>query len=142
MPQDNPRSDSQRAENNRGESTRAERSRSEKSSTSATSPPFGEIGARTVSAGLRLQAEMLGVLAEIGRDWLTRATSEAELALRLPNRLTAARSLPAAFSAYQEWLREWMNLCGEDSRRFISDGGKIIDAGVRCFADAAPAATS
>jgi hypothetical protein len=140
MPQDYARSDNARAENNR-ESTRAERSRSEKSS-AGTTAPFGEIGARTVSAGLRLQTEMLGVLGEIGREWLTRATSEAELALRLPNKLTAARSLPDAFSAYQEWLHDWMNMFGEDSRRFISDGGKIIDAGVRCFADAAPAAMS
>jgi len=142
MPQDHPRSDNHRAENRSGESTRPERSHSEKSSASAMSPPFGEIGARSFGAGLRLQTEMLAVLAEIAREWHARATSEVEFAMRLPNRLTAARSDPDAFSAYQEWLREGMSMFDEDSRRIIADGSRIIDAGVRFFADAAPAAMS
>ena len=32
--------------------------------------------------------------------------------------------------------------CGEDSYRIVSDSQKIINAGVRCFADARPAGTS
>lgn len=143
MPQDNSRSDSHRAENTRGEDTRSERSRSGRSSTaSATIPSFGEMGARSVKAGLRLQQEMLDVLSDIGRDWLTRATAEAELAFRLPNKLTAAGSVPDALSAYRKWLGEWMNMCGEDGRRLVSDSRKIIDTGVRCFAGTAPAAMS
>lgn len=31
---------------------------------------------------------------------------------------------------------------GEDGRRLISDSWKIIDTGVRCFANTAPAVTS
>jgi hypothetical protein len=41
-------------------------------------------------------------------------------------------------SAYNEWLSEWMNKCSEDGRQFISDGQKIVDTGVRCFAAGAP----
>jgi hypothetical protein len=93
-------------------------------------------------AGLRLQGEMFEVLSNIGREWFARATSEAELASRLPNKLTAARSVPDALSAYQEWLGEWMNRCGEDSYRIVSDSQRIISAGVRCFADAGPVGTS
>jgi hypothetical protein len=142
MPQDNPRSDSQRAESSRGESVRAERSRSERSSTGNAMPPFAEMGAHSVTAGLRLQKEMLDVFHDIGQEWFNRATAEAELAFRLPNKLTSARSMPDAFSAYQQWLGEWMNMFGEDSRRFVSDSRRIIDTGVRCFSDATPAATS
>jgi hypothetical protein len=141
MPQDNPRSESQRPENTRGESTRAEPARSERSSTANTmNPPFGEMGARSVNVGLRLQQEMFDVLQDIGREWFARATSEAELAFKLPSKLTAAHSVPDALSAYQEWLGEWMNMFGEDSRHFVSDSRKIMDTGVRCFADTAPAA--
>ena len=143
MPQDNPRSDSQRTESKSGESTRSERARGEKNSAFGTfSAPFGDIGARNITAGLRLQTEMLDLFSEMSREWLARATSETELAFRLPNRLTAARSVPDALSAYQQWLNEWMGMFGEDSRRLISDGRRLVDAGVRCFAEAAPAAMS
>jgi hypothetical protein len=45
-------------------------------------------------------------------------------------------------SAYQEWLNEWLSMCGEDGRRLISDSQKIMDTGARCFANASPTATS
>jgi hypothetical protein len=136
MPQDNPRNDG----HSRSESARAERMRGDKAFAMAMNGPFGEMAARSVTVGLRLQKEMFGVLSEISQDWLSRATSEAELAFTLPNKLTAARSMPDAFSAYQQWLTEWIGRCDEDSRRFASDGRKLIDAGVRCFSDAAPTA--
>jgi hypothetical protein len=141
MPQDNPRSETQRYENTRGETTRFERSRSERPPM-AIVMPFGGMGAHSVAAGFRAQQRMLDVLSDIGQEWFTCATAEAELALRLPNKLTNARSVPDAFSAYQEWLDEWMSMFGEDTRRFVSHGGKLIDTGVRCFAEATPAATS
>jgi hypothetical protein len=142
MPHDNQRSDNQHSENIGG-STHAERSRSQKRSAgNGQEPSFRAMGAGGVMAGLRLQGEMFEVLSNIGREWFARATSEAELASRLPNKLTAARSVPDALSAYQEWLGEWMNRCGEDSYRIVSDSQRIISAGVRCFADAGPVGTS
>jgi hypothetical protein len=143
MPHDNQRSDIRRTESTYGESPRAERSRSQKSSAAnAQELTFEAMGARGVSAGLRLQKEMFEVFSDISREWFARATSEVELASRLPNKLTAARSVPDALSAYREWLGEWMNMRGEDGYRFVSDSQKIINAGVRCFADAGPAGTS
>jgi hypothetical protein len=144
MPQDNPRSETQRAENRSGDSPRSERARGEKFATAAAAmnAPFGEIGARSMTAGLRLQKEMLDLLSQMSREWFERAASETELAMRLPNKLTSARSVPDAFSAYQQWLNEWMGMFGEDNRRLISDGRKFLDAGVRCFAETAPVAAS
>lgn len=141
MPQDNPRTDNPRTDSMRSESPRAERFRERAASTpNMMSATFGEIGVRNVKAGLRMQKEMFDVLHDIGRDWFARATSEAELAFQLPNKLTGAGSVPDALSAYQEWLGELVNALGEDSRRFISDSQKIVDTGVRCFADASPIA--
>jgi hypothetical protein len=137
MSHDNPQSENRRSENGRAESARRERSRSEKSATGLNAP-FGGMGAGNFAEGLRLQKEMFELLQEVGREWVSRANSEAELALRLPNRLTAAESLPAAVSAYQEWLGEWMSLCGNDGRQLLADSRRIIDRGVRCFASARP----
>lgn len=143
MPQDNSRSETQRTENKGGESVRGERARGDKFATAgAMNAPFGEIGARSVTASLRLQKEMLGLLSEIGREWFERAASEAELAMQLPNKLTSARSVPDVFSSYQEWLSEWVNMFGEDGRRLISDGRKLIHAGVRCFVETTPGAAN
>jgi hypothetical protein len=143
MPQDNQRSGSLRTDNTGGENARAGRFRSQKSSQAIVQEPsFGEMGAKGVTAGLRLQKEMVEVLSNIGREWFARATSQAELASSLPSRLTGARSVPDAISAYQEWLGEWMNKCGEDSYCIVSDSQRIIKAGVVCFTDASPAGTS
>ncbi len=149
MPQDHPRTESQRSENPRGESSRSERGesarseqvRSERSAAAAaTGAQFADMGVSSVKTSLRLQKELIETFQDIGRDWLTRAASEAELAFKLPNKLTNARSVPDAVSAYQEWLNELLSMFGEDSRRFVSDGQKIVDTGMRCFANVSPAA--
>jgi hypothetical protein len=129
----------------RDESARATRSNNQsstKASPSVVPSPFGEMGPHNVKAALRLQMEMFEVLHDVGRDWLKRAASEAELALNLPNKLTAAQTVPAVLSAYQEWLGEWMSRVSEDGRHFIADGQKIVDRSVSCFADRSPGTTT
>ena len=121
----------------------SEHLRGEKSAgASAVNAQFAEMGAKSVTAGLRMQKELFETFQDISRDWFARATSEAELAFKLPRQLTNARSVPDAMSAYQEWLNEWLSMCGEDGRRLISDGQKIMDTGARCFANASPTANS
>jgi hypothetical protein len=132
-------------ENLRDETARAKRSNNQtstKASSSSAPSPFGEMGPHNVKAALRLQMEMFEVLHDVGRDWLKRAASEAELALNLPNKLTAAQTVPAVLSAYQEWLGEWMSMVSEDGRHFIADGQKIVDRSVSCFADRSPGTTT
>jgi hypothetical protein len=119
MPQDNSRSESSRNNMPRGDNGRAERSRNGKPSSASGRAAFGDVDMRNVTAGLRLQKQMIGLLSDISQDWFARATAEAELALRLPNRLTAARTVPDAVTAYQEWFGEWMARCSEDSRRLF-----------------------
>jgi hypothetical protein len=143
MPQNNPRIETHRTENFRNENARSERPRNEKAAMSdAMNISMGDMGAGGVNAGLRIQKQMFDVFEDIGRDWFARATSKAELAFKVRKKLTEAGSVPAALSAYQEWFGEWMNMVGEDSRRLVSDGQKIMDAGVRCFADAPRLGTS
>jgi hypothetical protein len=143
MHQDHARSERHRADNSRSESSRSEHVRGERAASRATAQmaDMGAsiMGASNVKAGLRVQQEMFDALQDISRDWLLRGTSQAELVFKLPNKLTTARSATDAFSAYHEWLSEWLNLCSEDSRRFISDGQRLVDAGVRCFSTLSPA---
>jgi len=139
------REERQRAEAARVEATHAEAARVEATRVEATASAakaaigeIGNMGADKMQAGLHLQKEMFDTLRDIGREWMQRATSGAELAMRLPNSVTSARTPVEAFSAYREWLSEWMHMCGEDGFRVIADGRKIIDTSVRCFTGSAP----
>ena len=136
MPQD----DQDTSRRQRGGSS-AEQVRSEATAAAETmSSRMADIGANSFNAGMRMQTEMFDTLQIIGHQWLERKTHEAELAFNLPNRLAGARTLPDAVSAYQEWLSEWLAMCNEDSRRFVTDGQKIVATGVRCFTNIAPRA--
>lgn len=152
MPHNNPRSQTPRSENApaRDENIRSElneRSRSESmhaeqpSAGATTKLRFGKIGLKNIKTGLRVQKEMFDIVQDIGRDWVARASSEAEMVLNLPNRLKNARSPSDALSAYRLWLSDWLRMCGEDGRRFVSDSQKIVDTGVRCLGSMSPAMT-
>jgi hypothetical protein len=76
-------------------------------------------------------SEFFNTLQEMSRDWMTRATAEVELGLKLSKKLTAAQSVPDAVSAYQEWLSEEMGARAEDTRLLMSSGQKFMDASSR-----------
>jgi hypothetical protein len=137
MPQDTPRTETHRSEQRSG-STRAEQMRGENAAATAETftAQVGDMGKRSIHAGLRMQTEMLDALQSMSRNWMASATSEAELALNLPGRLAGARTMPEAVAAYQEWLNEWVTMCNEDGRRLAADGQKFMTSGVRCFTSA------
>jgi hypothetical protein len=142
MPQDDPRTDKDYGRQQRA-GARSEQMRGENTAAAeAMSTLMAETGAKSFNAGLRVQAEMFDTLQTIGRQWVERRTCEAELALNLPNRLVGARTLPDAVSVYQEWLGEWLAMCNEDGRRFVSDGQKIVATSVRCFTNISPSTPS
>jgi hypothetical protein len=142
MPQDDPRTDKDYGRQQRA-GARSEQMRGENTAAAeAMSTRMAETGANSFNAGLRMQAEMFDTLQTIGRQWVERRTCEAELALNLPNRLVGALTLPDAVSVYQEWLGEWLAMCDEDGRRFVSDGQKIVATSVRCFTNISPSTPS
>ena len=72
-------------------------------------------------------SEFFNTLQEMSRDWVTRATAEVELSLKLSKKLTDAHSVPDAVAAYQEWLNEEMVARAEDARLLMSNGQKFMD---------------
>jgi hypothetical protein len=143
MPQDNPRTETNRTEQQRAAGARFEQMRGENvAATEIFTTQIGDMGKRSISAGLRMQTEMLDALQLMSRDWVACTTSEAELAFNLPNRLAGARSIPEAITAYQQWLNEWLTMCSEDGRRLAADGQKFMTSGVRCLTSASPGAAN
>jgi hypothetical protein len=55
--------------------------------------------------------------------------------VKLSNRLSAARSVPDAIAAYQEWLSEEMGARAEDARRLMSNGQKFMDTSTRLLSN-------
>jgi hypothetical protein len=76
-------------------------------------------------------SEFFNTLQEMSRDWMTRATAEVELSLKLSKKLTDAHSVPDAVAAYQEWLNEEMGARAEDARLLMFSGQKFVDASSR-----------
>lgn len=140
MPQDDPHSDRDSSRRQRGGGASEQMQSDAAADAETLASRIADIGANSFNAGLRMQTEMFDTLQTIGNQWLERRTHEAELALNLPNRLAGARTLPDAVSAYQEWLGEWLAMCNEDGRRFVSDGQKIVATGVRCITNISPSA--
>jgi hypothetical protein len=90
-----------------------------------------ENGTQRVEEALKLQTEFLGTLQEINQGWFDRAKAEADLASEFIAKLTAARSIPDAVTASQDWASRRMELLAEDGRHVFSDAQKIAAAGAR-----------
>jgi hypothetical protein len=76
-------------------------------------------------------SELFETFREMGRNWIDRASAEAELGFKLSKDLNAARSMPDAVAACQEWLTKEMDSRAEDARQFMSDGQKLMDTSTR-----------
>ena len=87
------------------------------------------------NASFQVQGEFFNTLQEMSRDWMARATTEVELGVKLSNRLSAARSVPDAIAAYQEWFSEEMGARAEDARRLMSNGQKFMDTSTRLLSN-------
>ena len=73
MPQEHPRNESHRSDSPRSESPRSEHLRGEKSGVgSAVNVQVAEMGAKSVTAGLRMQKELFETFQDISRDWFAR----------------------------------------------------------------------
>ena len=80
-----------------------------------------------------LQKELFDTFDGMNREWVSRVQSEAKLASDFVSKLTAARSIPDAASAYQECATRQFEMFTEDSRRMLANSQKLMETGTRLF---------
>jgi hypothetical protein len=80
-------------------------------------------------------AEFFNTFQEMSRDWMSRASAEVELGLKLSKKLTAAHSVPDAIAAYQEWLSEEMGARADDVRLLMTNGQRFMEASSRLLSN-------
>lgn len=77
------------------------------------------------------QTEFLDTLQETNREWFDRMQSEANLTSEFASKLTAARSIPEAIAACQEWTTRRFELIADDGKRLLADTQKFMETGAR-----------
>ena len=81
----------------------------------------------------QLQNEWAKTFEEMSQTILSRARAEMELALKLSERLSAARSPSDALLAYQEWLTAEMGARSEAARQLMTYCQKFMTDSTRIF---------
>lgn len=94
---------------------------------------FAEMGEKRVEEFVNTQTELFERLQEMSRQWFDRAQSEANLASELASKLTAARSVPEAMAAYQEWVSRRFEMMAEDGKHLLEDTQKFMEAAPACY---------
>lgn len=106
--------------------------RSEKTSPFSLMPAeSAEMRRKRVDEFLNVQTEFMARLQETNRQWFDRAQSEANLASEFASKLTAARSIPDAMAACQEWTTRRFELMAEDGKHLLADAQKLVETGAR-----------
>jgi hypothetical protein len=86
---------------------------------------------RQIDAITKAQSEALDNFQEMNQQWLDRIQAEASLASELASKLTAARSVPDAITAYQNWGSRRFEMMAEDTKHLWDDTQKFIQVSAR-----------
>jgi len=106
------------------------------------SPDFLKFGEAQTEATLALQKELADTYEQIGRAWLARVKSEADLWSDLATKMSSIRSAPDALGAYQQCVAQRMQLVVDDGRRLLEDSQKIMSTITRAMSNGWPSAAS
>ncbi len=117
--------------------------RTDKSSLSNLIPAeFAAMGKKRFEDFFNAQTELVDKLQESNRQWLERMQSEANLASEFASKLTAARSIPEAMAACQEWTNRRFAMMAEDGKHLLADTQKFAETSARLLANGGPAKRS
>jgi predicted phage tail protein len=87
---------------------------------------FTKLGKEQADALNDMQKEFAKLIEQANADWLARMEQERELASDLAAKLAAAKSLPDAAKAYQDWMGRRMETITKDSQKFFADSQKLV----------------
>jgi hypothetical protein len=112
---------------------RAQGEQPEKASPFILAPAeFAATAMKRFEAFARAQAEQLQ---ETNRQCLDRVQAEANLASELVSKLTVARSIPDAMTAYREWGGRRLEMVAEDTKHLLDDTHKFIQMSAQLLAN-------
>jgi hypothetical protein len=101
-------------------------------------PEMTEMGKKRIETFVEAQKELLNQVQESNRQWFDRMQSEAKIASDCVNKVMAARSIPEAMTAYQEWANRQLEMTAEDAKHFFADGQKFFETGTRLMSSGFP----
>jgi len=89
--------------------------------------------AATIKKGMdefaKVQGELVDKFQESNRQWLDRIQAEATMTSELASKLTAARPIPDAMTAYHEWGSRRFEMMAEDTRHLVDDAQRFMQTG-------------
>ena len=75
-----------------------------------------------------MQKEWLEMLEHARSGWAARLEAEAKLGSDFATKVAAAKAVPDAAAAYQEWIARRMELISKEWRKSVEDGQKFMNA--------------
>ena len=92
---------------------------------------FAVLGKKRIEDFANTQTQLIDKLQETNRQWFNRAQSEANLTSEFGAKLTAARSLPEAMTACQEWASRRFEMMADDRKHLLADYQMFSETGAR-----------
>jgi hypothetical protein len=99
------------------------------------SADFAVTAMRRFEEFAKTQTEQFEKFRETNRQWLDRMQAEANLASEFASKLTAARSIPDAMTAYQEWASRRFEMVTEDTKHIFDDVQKFMHTSAQLLAN-------
>lgn len=101
---------------------------------------LAELGQKRIEVMVEAQKHLFDEAQDISQNLLDRGKAESQLAAELANRLTAARSIPEALTAWQQWGSRRMEMAAQDAQWALSNSFKLLESGARAFSNGGSAA--
>ena len=105
--------------------------RTETSALSSMPAEFAAAGRKRFEDFTKAQTELIEKLRELNRQWIERVQSEANLVSEFASKLSAARSIPDAMSACQEWTSRRFEMMADDGKHLLADTQKFMETSAR-----------
>ncbi len=96
---------------------------------------FAAMGKKRFEDFVNAQTELWDKLQETNRQWVERMQSDANMASEFASKLTAARSIPDAMTACQEWTSRRFEMMAEDGKHLFDDTQKFMQTGARLLSN-------
>jgi hypothetical protein len=100
-----------------------------------TPAELAETGKKRMEEILHAQNEFLETLQQANRQWLDRLQTETAFVSEFSSKLGAARSLPEAMSACQDYTRRWFEMMAEDGEHLLADSKALTETGARLMSN-------